>query len=353
MKFRMISLTAAALVSASALSAPLVGGAAALVGQADSPRTLTVKFENTTAKQVMRALMGQGVSLVYDEAILGDRTLTMHMKDAPLDEAIESLASALDLSVERRGSVFTFKPGGMRWLGRDGLPGGFRMDLDEMMGPDGPMRRFELKLDEKEIEEMMRGAGRRLQNQDEMMRAVEESMRGFMLNPDGDPRLQELKESTKEARRQVEEAMRSLRSMELFGPDVRELRSTQLNAFRETLTETQRKSATGSGLSFGDLTPQQRKLLKLSENAQGRVMVRGDRVMIMEGGPGVRTFEIGENLTPAQRERLNKGETLTAKDLSADQLKKLGIESTDDVDLKISGKDGQLSISISIKRGSA
>ncbi len=337
MNFRMISLAAAALVSASAFAAPVVGGAAALVGQADSPRTLTVKFENTTAKQVMRALMGQGVSLVYDEAILGDRTLTMHMKDAPLQEAIESLASALNLSVERRGSVFTFKPGGMRWLGREGLPGGFRMELDGLMGPDGPLDRFEMKLDQKEIEEMMRSA--------------EGALRGFTLDLDGKNGM-ELRGFTEGARKELEEAMKSLRSMELLGPDVRELRSTQLNAFRETLTETQRRAATGSGLPFGDLTPQQRKLLKLSEGAVGRVIVRGERVMIMQSGPGMRTFEIGDNLTPEQKERLNKGETLTAKDLTADQLKQMGIESSDDADIKISGKDGQLSISISIKRGS-
>ncbi len=305
-------------MAASASAAPLLGAGAHLVGVADQPERLSLEFTKAPAAEVLAALRKAGVSLVYTEDQLTDRIVTISLKNAETSDAIESLASALSQKVERRGSVYTFK----------------RISGSDFLLRRGGMDRM-LPLDRKRAEELQG-----------MMEGLK------------------LPEISIEVSREMEQALRQMRESlgDLPALSTIRLRSSQIEAFRETLTEGQKKRAEGEGLMAGDLTAQQRRLLELEEGSKVRIRLRDGQMSLHGDGPlrpaipGYRALRLDsssfeEILTDRQKADLEAGKTLTEKDLSPEQIKKLGADGAD-LKLKISRKDGALSISIEIRRAS-
>lgn len=81
--------------------------------QEDSSQRVSVDFNHAPVSDVLDWLSKNGASFVAaDSEIPKDTTITMSIKDQPMDEVVDALASALGGHWERNGGVRVFRHGG-------------------------------------------------------------------------------------------------------------------------------------------------------------------------------------------------------------------------------------------------
>lgn len=113
-----------------------VGQAAAVAPQAHDARldqNVTLQFDNTPVRDVLKRLGSLGVNFVVQDSSFGDARLTLNLQGVPLRDAIDAIGDALGSSWSRRGSVyvlgghaartFAFAPGAPSAPAVPGVPG--------------------------------------------------------------------------------------------------------------------------------------------------------------------------------------------------------------------------------------
>lgn len=115
-----------------AQAAPPAPAVQVVAVQEDSGQRVSVDFEHAQVSEVLNWLSKNGASFVAaDSELPKDATITMSVKDQPLDEVVDAIASALGGHWERRGGVRVFRAGNS---GGFGEAGGWNM------APSGTMK---------------------------------------------------------------------------------------------------------------------------------------------------------------------------------------------------------------------
>ncbi len=92
--------------------------------QEDSSQRVSVDFNHAPVSDVLDWLSKNGASFVAaDSEIPKDTTITMSIKDQPIDEVVDAIASALGGHWERNGGVRVFRHGGQGGFGEMRMDG--------------------------------------------------------------------------------------------------------------------------------------------------------------------------------------------------------------------------------------
>lgn len=255
-------------------------------------RRVSVRFENTPVRDVLRWMTREGINfLTTDDQLPADRRVTLNVTDRPLREVLNALGEALGgrwesrngLYVFRRGASFGFAPRSAEELRA------FGDSFQIQPGKPGELRVYGFSPDNeamKKLREEMRKNPRSFGPDSEAMKKLREEMKNKVriLPPDGnssfyyrfgDGDVRKLNpEEMKKFRARVETQMKELRDM----PGVVRVRAADIAGLLKSLTPAQREKHKNQGyLTPEDLTPEQRRMLgSMGERGEFRMIVTRD-----------------------------------------------------------------------------
>ena len=314
----------AAQVAQPAPDVTVVAQAVPAIYQEDNDQKVSASFNHAAVADVMDWLTKNGVSFVTaDSELPKDATITLNVKDAPLGEVVDAIASALGGHWERRGSMRIFRHGegfgvdgtfnvapfmgqGKAWNLAPDEKGwsGFGKDGKVFLMPDVP--KIELK-DMPELKEMpdMDQLKERLKdvpNSEEIRQEVEKAM-----------------EESRKAMKQSGDEMRiSKKAMEQARKEIEKARKEHPEAFNGRIFI----SPDSQNKVF--INPNENGFFKVEPNGKGRTFQYrvGRPSMAIDG----RSFtKFMASLSDEQKETNRRQGYLRLRDLSETQRKLLGI----------------------------
>lgn len=321
----------------------------------DQNKNVTVDFVNAPASEVLAWLKKAGVNFVIDtEDVPQDKRLTVHIKNQPMDKAIEAIADALGLGWTKKGNIYTLKQGGFgNWTTFSPDSKAFKVLGDK----DGQTWKFSPE-DSKKWEEFgkemgekfkdfdwKQGDGRVFQWDGEKMKEWEGKLKDM-------PKFEfkELPEGTfKMDEKQWEKFSKDWESFgEKFGeqfkdmPEWKGLDDKQLEELHEKLKDMpklqldnkQMKELHEKLKSMPKIQLDGKQMKELREKMKDMPKIDGELMKKLKDLPDIKVpmSDLGkliESLTPAQLEKNKSKGYLTPEDLTPEQRKMLGDWSRD------------------------
>ena len=318
-------------VAQPAPSVTVVAQAASDQDQEETQARVSVSFNHATVGDVMDWLTKNGLSFVAaDSELPKDATITLNVKDEPINEVADAIASALGGHWERRGGMRIFRKG-------EGMFRVFNGDGEHFMMPSEPgaktwtmpkMREFkdgdhvfvmpnipdmkEFKMPDIQIPDMKNMPGMDEESRKEMERALEDAHKEMLKSGD----------EMKISRKAMEEARKAIEKARKEHPEAFEGKTFIWGDGNKFLT-----TPNGDGKFF--VTPDKKGYfyrLKPGDNRKSFDMKTFRPSMTIDG----RSFtKFVDSLSPDQRELKRRQGYLRASDLTENQRKMLGISGRD------------------------
>ncbi len=284
----------------------------------DLDRHITKQFSNAPLAEVLAWLSLERVSFVADsDDESGKRRLTLNFVDAPLGDAVDAIAAALNGHWERKGQIFVFHHG------RDMFPPitAFRFDKDSPW-TQGPIPAQDWAKQSKEFGQQFKelAKSKAFMVMPQVHEEIERAMKGI---PKGDldrglseTEQVEIEKSIKDIEPQIRiEIDRAMKSV----PRAKQDQMKMEMKLRDT--EKLLKNFRGPN----------EKIFRLAPKGGGQFLDQGSAL------PKANFKGLISSLTPSQREIMRSKGYLTLRDLTAAQKKMLGASSeSGDWTLKIS-----------------
>lgn len=308
--------------------------------QEESQR-VSASFNHAAVSEVMDWLIKNGVSFVTaDSELPKDATITLNVKDEPINEVVDAIANALGGHWQRRGSMRIFRKGEgfegfggngtlafpgqgewksmpkmKSWTGKPGEGNFFDKDGHVFVMPDMPnMKEFHLDMDHlKSLKDMP-------------------DMKEFRIDMDHLKSLKDMPGMDEQSRKELENALRSSRiQIERSGDAMKISRKAMEEARKEMEKARKEHPEAFEGRVF--MSPSEDGMFRVVPNGKGKTFeyrlspkgMKGAKPSFMIDGKSFTKFI--NSLSPEQREQNRRQGYLRARDLSEAQRKILGVDS--------------------------